>query len=350
MSESVDNPEQPDPGALIPDAAPDPNLHLQVDTSDDNDSTLGFDTLSTASASLTSSIQNYKYENGRRYHAFREGTYPLPNDEPEQDRQDLLHHIFRLILGGKLFRAPLGHAPPRVLDVGTGTGIWAMDFADEFPQSVVIGTDLSPIQPKWVPPNCKFVIDDAESDWLYRPEEAFDYIHWRGLGGSVADWPRYYRQVWNHLVPGGWCEAQEYEAWLRSDDDSIQQTGKSILQWIALVDEASTKFGKKINIAKLQKQYMIDAGFVDVRDEMYKVPVGTWPKDPKLKQIGMFEREHMIAAVEPFTLALLTRVLGWSVESTQVLMANVRNEFLDKRNHLYSYFHFVYGRKPEAPT
>lgn len=35
-----------------------------------------------------------------------------------------------------------------VIDIGTGTGIWAIDFADEHPESEVIGTDLSPIQRK----------------------------------------------------------------------------------------------------------------------------------------------------------------------------------------------------------
>ena len=184
---------------------------------------------------------------------------------------DLHHHVFRLTLDGQLLRAPLQHAPARVLDVGTGTGIWAMEFADEFPASVVIGTDLSPIQPSWVPPNCKFVVDDAESDWMYRPGEAFDYIHGRGLGGSIADWTRFYREVYTHLKPGGWCEIQEYEAWVRSDDDTIYQTGKWVIAWQELVDEASVKFGKKINVAELQKQYLIDAGFVDVRDDVYKV-------------------------------------------------------------------------------
>lgn len=46
----------------------------------------------------------------------------------------------------KLFFAPL-HQPRRVLDVGTGTGIWAIDFADEYPECQVIGIDLSPGQP-----------------------------------------------------------------------------------------------------------------------------------------------------------------------------------------------------------
>ncbi|KAK5047687.1 hypothetical protein LTR84_006352 [Exophiala bonariae] len=175
MSESIDNPVQvqaSSPSALAPESAAQNHIqrfkwtlvwHL---TFAESDSTLGVDNTSVTSASFSSSIQNHKYENGRRYHAFREGTYPLPNDEPEpeQERQDLLHHIFRLILRGKLLRAPLEHAPPRVLDVGTGTGIWVLDFGDEFAESSVIGTDLSPIQLTWIPPNCNFVIDDAESD------------------------------------------------------------------------------------------------------------------------------------------------------------------------------------------
>ena len=37
-----------------------------------------------------------------------------------------------------------------------------MEFADEFPGAVVIGTDLSPIQPDFVPPNLKFYVDDFQ--------------------------------------------------------------------------------------------------------------------------------------------------------------------------------------------
>jgi len=33
-----------------------------------------------------------------------------------------IHHIFRLITGGSLFRAPIGESPQMVLDIGTGTG------------------------------------------------------------------------------------------------------------------------------------------------------------------------------------------------------------------------------------
>jgi SAM-dependent methyltransferase len=67
------------------------------------------------------------------------------------------------MLDGELFRAPISNAPGRVLDVGTGTGIWAMDFADEYPNAEVIGIDLSPIQPSWVPTNCKFLVVSCPS-------------------------------------------------------------------------------------------------------------------------------------------------------------------------------------------
>lgn len=60
-----------------------------------------------------------------------------------------MHHLCLLLLGGRLTLAPIDK-PKRVLDVGTGTGIWAIAMADHLPEdSEIIGTDLSPIQPTW---------------------------------------------------------------------------------------------------------------------------------------------------------------------------------------------------------
>jgi ubiquinone/menaquinone biosynthesis C-methylase UbiE len=97
--------------------------------------------------------------------------------------------------GGKLHFAPLEKDIERILDVGTGTGIWAIDFADEFPNTAVLGTDLSPIQPSLVPPNCRFEVDDCEDDWIY-PENYFDYIHIRTLFGSIKDWKTLYARAY----------------------------------------------------------------------------------------------------------------------------------------------------------
>lgn len=59
---------------------------------------------------------------------------------------DLTHAEMMLLLDNNLFLAPI-KTPQRVIDLGTGTGIWAIDFADIAPEAQVIGNDLSPIQP-----------------------------------------------------------------------------------------------------------------------------------------------------------------------------------------------------------
>ena len=68
------------------------------------------------------------------------------------------------------------------------------DFADAHPTTRVIGTDLSPIQPTWIPPNLHFEVDDCCDDWVYG-KDSFDFIHARGLYGCVADWDKFYKEA-----------------------------------------------------------------------------------------------------------------------------------------------------------
>lgn len=95
-------------------------------------------------------------------------------------------------------------------------------------------------------------------------------MHWRALAGAIGDWPALYREAYKHVKPGGWIEAQEHEDSVCSDDDTLEKAGE-IVKWLNLVREASIRFGKRTDAAKKQKQYMIDAGFVDVHDDIYKV-------------------------------------------------------------------------------
>lgn len=148
------------------------------------------------------------------------------------------------------------------------TGIWAINFADEHPSAEVIGTDLSPIQPHWVPPNLRFEIDDAESEWAY--ESKFEFIHLRTMGGSLKDIPKLLRQAYDNLKPGGWIEWQEYETDVKSDDDSFPENSY-ILKYYRILNEAASKFGKKLNIAPILKPSIEEAGFINVVDKVYKV-------------------------------------------------------------------------------
>jgi SAM-dependent methyltransferase len=313
---------------------------------------------------LRSSIEKYRHENGRTYHAYRDGKYLIPNDEEEQDRLDLLHHLFKMVLEGELYTAPLSSQPQRILDVGTGTGIWAIEMGERFPTAIVIGTDLSPIQPNWVPSNVKFYVDDAEADWPTSHSEKYDLVHGRALCGGISDWPRFYTQAYESLKPGGWMEMQDHECWINSDDGGMERA-PGCADWIREVDRASRLVGKPLNIAHLHKQWMIDAGFQDVRevvkkvslrvetlgraaDQALQVPIGPWAKDPKLKQLGALFRVQMTVSIPSFMLAYYTRILGHTREQTEVTMALVRKEFHDRTLHLFLRWHFVTGRRPAS--
>ena len=56
-------------------------------------------------------------------------------------RLDLHHEILLQLMDGELHFAPL-RVPHRILDIGTGTGIWAIDMADKYPSAEVLGVDL----------------------------------------------------------------------------------------------------------------------------------------------------------------------------------------------------------------
>ncbi|KAL8940001.1 MAG: hypothetical protein Q9216_003053, partial [Gyalolechia sp. 2 TL-2023] len=78
-------------------------------------------------------IANYPNhsENGREYHGYRRGMYLYPCDKEEQNRMDCMHALFNEARAKKLHEYPLvSHGePPRVLDLGCGTGLWCMDMA-----------------------------------------------------------------------------------------------------------------------------------------------------------------------------------------------------------------------------
>ncbi|OJJ42761.1 hypothetical protein ASPZODRAFT_136905 [Penicilliopsis zonata CBS 506.65] len=295
--------------------------------------------------SLRSSVLDYEYENGRRYQSYRKGEYVFPNDDDEQDRMDFLHHIYNMILGGELYVAPVGDTARRVLDIGTGTGIWAIDFADEHPAAEVIGNDLSPIQPKWVPSNCIFEVDDFESNWEYnRP---FDYIHGRELVGSIKDINRLAKQAFDNLNPGGYFELQAFTLNVFSDDNSLEERGPFTIQMCELIKEAGEKFGKPMqDIEETWSKAFELAGFIKVTPKMVKVPFSPWSNDPKQKKIGQFMQSQQSQALPSYLPGLLTTILGWSKEEVTVLTAKVRKELYDLSVHQYGKVYFIYGQRP----
>ncbi|KAK8104615.1 Secondary metabolism regulator laeA [Apiospora kogelbergensis] len=116
-----------------------------------------------------------------------------------------------------------------------GTGLWALEFAEENPTSEVIGTDLSMIQPLPWTPNCQFVLENSETDeWLY--PQKFDYVHLRGVLSCFSDVRTVIRRAYDHLEAGGWIEFQDGVFELEGHEDgSFENT--ALQRWNALLGE-----------------------------------------------------------------------------------------------------------------
>lgn len=319
-------------------------IEADPDLFETSDSSLG-DDVSRYTASLTSSIERYPIENGRRYHALKDGSYVMPNDESELDRLDLMHQMIRVVMRNRLFFTPLGDKPERILDVGTGTGIWAIEMGDEFPDAEIIGTDLSATQPSWVPPNVKFEIDDAEEPWTF--QEEFDFIHVRYLAAAIGDWPQLVRQTFRHTKPGGWVEFQDFNAAYYSEDGSLTpdlNIHKFITQFLA----AAASFGRDSCPGAKIEGWMQDAGFENIVAERFRLPIGPWPKDKHLKSVGAWNLVQLEDGMEGFTLRLFTQHLGWKIEEVHAMIAKVRKDLRDPKIHAQYDFHVVYGQKPKT--
>ncbi|KAF9634817.1 S-adenosyl-L-methionine-dependent methyltransferase [Lasiodiplodia theobromae] len=334
------------------------DLAAPIEVADDVDESDG-GTLSDTSSldgsvSLTSSLRAHVFENGRRYHKYLDGQYNFPNDEKAQEREDMKHAIVVAAMDEKLHFAPIGPNPQYCLDLGTGTGAWAVEMGEAYPSAAVEGVDLSPIQPTWVPPNVKFTVDDIEAPWLH-PADHFDYVHARHGVEAFKDYPAVLKQAYKHLRPGGWMELQEFEYMPYADDDSMPPN-YALREMLELVTAGLRTMSIDLRRARPSSSSspspssldaaLAAAGFEDVSVRQIKVPIGAWPKDAFLRNLGLCWQANIAEGLQGITLRPLGRGLGWETERIEVFLAEVRRALADRAVHAYMNLFVFCGRKP----
>ncbi|KAK5678551.1 hypothetical protein LTS10_008995 [Elasticomyces elasticus] len=133
-------------------------------------------------------------ENERSYYVRWYTTYPYPCDDAERDRLDAVHEaLYAAALGDRLHLATLRTGRLRILDIGYGTGKWAIQMKGRYPQAEVIAIDIGnyPVDEYDRPVNFGVEfrpgVDFLMDDWGFE-DGTFDFIHAGLLCGSVSDW------------------------------------------------------------------------------------------------------------------------------------------------------------------
>ncbi|CAK7274313.1 hypothetical protein SEPCBS119000_006104 [Sporothrix epigloea] len=213
-------------------------------------------------------------EHGRHF-LVNSHQYLFPWDLVEARRMDLFHKAVSLLRGQGTPSNGLHSAPLRpdqhlrILDLGTGTGLWVVEMADHYAgRSEVWGVDLAPFQPHLIPSNAKFQRLDIETQWQLGTA-SWDLIHIRCLNGAVRSWPSLYATVCSHLIPGvGHIEHLEID-WI-----PLKGAGPHLVEWSRTLLDCMDRAGRPLRVnSDTTTKALKDAGFGSVQVSRFHVPL-----------------------------------------------------------------------------
>lgn len=98
--------------------------------------------------------------------------------------------------------------------------------------------------------------------------------------------------------------------------------------------------GRPLTTQSTMKAAIEKAGFVDVHEHVYKVPLGPWAKNDLLKEAGRVNYLVWTSGLEGYAMWLLTKFGApepWTKEEVHVFLASVRKELSDPSIHAYQY-------------
>ncbi|KIP12259.1 hypothetical protein PHLGIDRAFT_328195 [Phlebiopsis gigantea 11061_1 CR5-6] len=293
---------------------------------------------------------------GRTLNSYNE-MYFLPADNEEHRRLDLQHQIYTMILGALYPAIPLVRwalrprrdRRPVILDVGTGSGSWAVDMAKEFPYCEVIGMDLVPPRIAGeLPQNCRFEIDDANLGFFHY-RGTFDVVHARAIAMGIKDYPALLKDLAQTLRPGGMIILGDGEMQLYDEERRPLSYSEADASWTQRVFfagyNASKNKGGNIDCPTMNPTWLrsIDS-LTDVGWDKVFIPIGPWIyANEREKVLAEMLRSNCLGYISGLEPLLMSE--GYLKESVEKMQRGASAELLELKVRLYSRWSFAWAMK-----
>ncbi|KAG8988747.1 hypothetical protein FRB94_002482 [Tulasnella sp. JGI-2019a] len=280
--------------------------------------------------------------------------YVLPADDAEVKRLEQEHRLLKFVLNAN-YVGNIGETlasskatEKRIIDCGTGSGLWCIEVAEEFPKAAVIGVDLAPIQPREVPPNCSFELFDLDGQQLPYPDCYFDVIHVRSVYTGIRNYPLFLRECARVLRKNGLIILAEADSTPLTDNKRVMSP-ENAPGWTALWNEyrrGLTNNGFDITIPTRLRALLQEITCLkdNIIAQEALVPIGFWPKDQTLLTIGQLSwmnQDNLLPALIPH----LVTVNGLSEAQAQKLVELAQKDLYFPQIRPFVCWHFAYARK-----
>ncbi|KAK7007773.1 S-adenosyl-L-methionine-dependent methyltransferase [Favolaschia claudopus] len=257
-----------------------------------------------------------------------------PHDEA---RLDAMHLAYTEYFEGKLGPAPLEEMRPnltKILDLGCGSGAWAVQAAAQFPDAEILAVDRAKLPDRTFPSNMKFQIADLTKE-LEFDVGSFDVVHTRNVLLHVLNAPDILLRASRLVKPGGFLIIEE------PDLVSFAETGGPATRaFMNKIKELLAGIGADVQIgSKVEGLIQALGEFEDVNVKMAALPLGGNGPDEALNNLGLGMKQSIKTASE--NLAKVYSDKGLTVEMTRAY--NEEQERPDNKAAMDYYF--VWARR-----
>ncbi|PKY12306.1 hypothetical protein RhiirB3_397225 [Rhizophagus irregularis] len=290
--------------------------------------------------------ESYKIMGGRRYLSEENTKYYLPNDEIEISRVNLEHKLLRYIWQGNFssnIEERLIKGNTKVIDLGCGTGQWAIDMSSKYPLSTFIGIDITaslfPSDDE-KPNNLAFLQHNLiENPGVPFPDRIFDFTYMRNLAFGLNDYNGWFHVI-NEAVRvtnlNGCIEIMNYD--LYRDFTKEIHAGPIFSKLHASMNELHEKDNIKMPTASDVMEYLRRTNQItNIQVEEQVTPLGSWGG-----KLGEFMLLNVTMTLKGFKV-FLQPLMNISGDEYDNLLNEIRNECAKYKTRCFTYR--IYGIK-----